>query len=100
MTEPHEHMVLLVDDHEEARDAPRHAARNEGFAVGARRATGQEALDALLRRPRPCPVVLDLMMPGMDGWSSAGGSLLPLFARIPTVVLSGHAQTSPRRRRA
>ena len=92
--EPHEHMVLLVDDHEEARDALAMLLRNEGFAV--REASdGQEALDALYDGPRPCLVVLDLMMPGMDGWEFRRRQLRsPLFARIPTVVLSGHANLS------
>ena len=92
--EPHEHMVLLVDDHEEARDALAMLLRNEGFAV--REANdGQEALDALYDGPRPCLVVLDLMMPGMDGWEFRRRQLRsPLFARIPTVVLSGHANLS------
>jgi CheY-like chemotaxis protein len=94
MTEQHEHMVLLVDDHEEARDALAMLLRNEGFAV--REASdGQEALDALYDGPRPCLVVLDLMMPGMDGWEFRRRQLRsPLFARIPTVVLSGHANLS------
>jgi CheY-like chemotaxis protein len=94
MRERHEHMVLLVDDHEEARDALAMLLRNEGFAV--REASdGQEALDALYDGPRPCLVVLDLMMPGMDGWEFRRRQLRsPLFARIPTVVLSGHANLS------
>ena len=94
MTEHHEHLVLLVDDHEEARDALAMLLKNEGFAV--REASdGQEALDALYDGPRPCLVVLDLMMPGMDGWEFRRRQLRsPLFARIPTVVLSGHANLS------
>jgi CheY-like chemotaxis protein len=52
MTEAHEHTVLLVDDHEEARDALAMLLRNEGFAV--REASdGQEALDSLYEGPRP-----------------------------------------------
>jgi CheY-like chemotaxis protein len=94
MTEQHEHLVLLVDDQEEARDALAMLLKNEGFAV--REASdGQEALDALYDGPRPCLVVLDLMMPGMDGWEFRRRQLRsPLFARIPTVVLSGHANLS------
>jgi CheY-like chemotaxis protein len=94
MTEEHEHLVLLVDDHEEARDALAMLLKNEGFAV--REASdGQEALDALYDGPRPCLVVLDLMMPGMDGWEFRRRQLRsPQFARIPTVVLSGHANLS------
>jgi len=94
MTEGHEHLVLLVDDQVEARDALAMLLKNEGFAV--REASdGQEALDALYDGPRPCLVVLDLMMPGMDGWEFRRRQLRsPLFARIPTVVLSGHHNLS------
>ena len=89
MTERHEHLVLLVDDHEEARDALAMLLRNEGFAV--REASdGQEALDALYDGPRPCLVVLDLMMPGMDGWEFRRRQLLSSIAGIPVVVVSGH----------
>jgi CheY-like chemotaxis protein len=94
MTERHEHLVLLVDDQEEGRDALAMLLRNEGFAVR-EAGDGQEALDALYDGPRPCLVVLDLMMPGMDGWEFRRRQLRsPLFARIPTVVLSGHANLS------
>lgn len=94
MPAAHEHTILLVDDHEESRDALAMLLRNEGFRVN-EASDGQEALDALYEGPRPCLVVLDLMMPGMDGWEFRQRQLKsPLFARIPTVVLSGHANLS------
>jgi CheY-like chemotaxis protein len=94
MAERHEHTILLVDDHEESRDALAMLLKNEGFQV--REASdGQEALDVLYDGPRPCLVVLDLMMPGMDGWEFRQRQLKsPQFARIPVVVLSGHANLS------
>jgi len=94
MTNGHEHLILLVDDHAESRDALAMLLEGEGFAVRLA-SDGQEALDALYDGPRPCLVVLDLMMPGMDGWEFRQRQLRsPQFARVPVVVLSGHANLS------
>jgi signal transduction histidine kinase/DNA-binding response OmpR family regulator len=58
--------VLIVDDSPEARDMVRRAMENEGWS--AREATnGQEAL-AELEAKVPSLVLLDLMMPVMDGF--------------------------------
>jgi CheY-like chemotaxis protein len=94
MTPGHEHLILLVDDQADSRDALATLLRGEGFAV--REASdGQEALDLLYEGPRPCLIVLDLMMPGMDGWEFRQRQLKsPQFARVPVVVLSGHANLS------
>jgi DNA-binding response OmpR family regulator len=59
--------VLVVDDQEAIRDTLQTALDDEGFTV-ATAANGQEALD-ILDRWKPCVVLLDLMMPVMDGWA-------------------------------
>jgi DNA-binding response OmpR family regulator len=59
--------VLVVDDQEAIRDTLQTALDDEGFAVETA-ANGQEALD-ILERWKPCVVLLDLMMPVMDGWA-------------------------------
>ncbi len=54
---------------------------------------GRDALDQLRRGPRPNAIVLDLMMPEMDGWEFRRQQrMLPDLASIPVVVLSadGH----------
>ena len=60
--------VLIVEDDEDFRALMREALESEGFSVREAR-DGQEAL-ALLRGSRSsrCLVLLDLMMPGMNGW--------------------------------
>ena len=59
--------ILLVDDDEWIRDALGEVLRDEGFSV----ATAENGRDAIqwlrMRQPASCVVLLDLMMPVMDG---------------------------------
>jgi two-component system response regulator MprA len=59
--------VLVVDDQEVIRDTLQTALDDEGFTVECA-ANGREALD-ILARWDPCVILLDLMMPVMDGWA-------------------------------
>jgi CheY-like chemotaxis protein len=58
--------VLVVDDEEAIRTAVAEALEFEGYAVESA-TNGAEAL-ALVRQAPPAAIVLDLMMPVMDGW--------------------------------
>jgi signal transduction histidine kinase/DNA-binding response OmpR family regulator len=58
--------VLVVDDDPKSRDVLRRTLTREGWTV-AEAASGREALDHL-ERGRPALVLLDLMMPEMDGF--------------------------------
>ena len=62
-----EPLVLVVDDEATVRQALERALRLEGFAV-ATAADGREALTAVAQKP-PAVIVLDVMMPGLDGVS-------------------------------
>ena len=59
-------MILLADDDELIVDVLRHQLEREGFGVIAT-GNGAEAL-TLARTQRPDLVLLDVMMPGMQGW--------------------------------
>ena len=59
--------VLIVDDDPAIRGLMGDALRSEGYAVDLA-AHGAEALDAMRAR-RPSTVLLDLMMPVMDGFT-------------------------------
>jgi CheY-like chemotaxis protein len=59
--------VLVVDDQEVIRDTLQVALDDEGFSVECA-ANGREALE-ILERWKPCVILLDLMMPVMDGWA-------------------------------
>src|ERR1051326_2435666 len=62
-----ESFVLVVDDDPAIRGLVADALRDEGYTVDLA-AHGREALEAMRER-RPATVVLDLMMPVMDGFS-------------------------------
>jgi CheY-like chemotaxis protein len=59
--------VLVVDDDPDIREALTMLLEAEGFQAIAV-ANGREALDHIATHPHPCLIILDLMMPVMDGW--------------------------------
>ena len=75
--------VLVVEDDPEIREAIREALESEGCKV-ATASNGHEALDVIHAGERPGLVLLDLMMPVMNGWQF----LEALDVDIPIVVLS------------
>jgi CheY-like chemotaxis protein len=82
--------LLLVEDDTEIRETLAEILRLEGFTV----ITAQNGSEALGRMGDglPCLMLLDLMMPVMDGWTLRAEMLKhPEFAEIPVVVLSGGA---------
>jgi len=86
-------MVLIVDDDEDLRDSIGDLLRQKGYVV-ATAADGRAALATLARREMPCIVLLDLVMPGMDGWKFlAVVQADPATASIPIVIASAHAAT-------
>jgi CheY-like chemotaxis protein len=62
------HPVLVVEDEEESRETLRELLELEGYDVSVA-GNGQEALDQMRAMDAlPCVVLLDLLMPVMDGW--------------------------------
>lgn len=59
--------VLVVDDEQRIREVVRIYLEKEGFTVG-EAADGQEALNSIAAGKWDL-IVLDLMMPGIDGWA-------------------------------
>jgi CheY-like chemotaxis protein len=80
--------VLLVEDDSEIRDSLGAVLEHGGYdVVGV--ANGLEALQKLREGLRPRLILLDLMMPVMDGWQFRHAQLEdPSLAKIPVVVLS------------
>src|SRR5438105_10127937 len=79
--------VLVVDDDPAIRGLVADALREEGYIVDLA-AHGREALDAMRAR-RPATVVLDLMMPVMDGFSFMEACHHEqLCDNVPIVVIS------------
>jgi CheY-like chemotaxis protein len=79
--------VLVVDDDPAIRGLLADALRDEGYSVDLA-AHGREALEAIRAR-RPATIVLDLMMPIMDGFSFMEACHLEqLCDNVPIVVIS------------
>ena len=82
------HRVLLVDDDAEERDAIAHFLELQGAAVAVA-GDGEEALNVLQADPLRCLILLDLNMPGMNGWEFRRRQLRSPMAGIPVVVVTG-----------
>jgi len=82
---------MIVDDDADIRESLMEFLEDHGFeTMGAR--DGQEALDTLgAADPPPCLIILDLMMPKMDGQTFREKQLeqAPL-AGIPVIVISAY----------
>jgi CheY-like chemotaxis protein len=88
--------VLVVDDDRAVLDGLSELLRNEGYSVVTAE-DGRGALDHLRRGLRPCAILLDLMMPGMDGWDFRFEQLKEADLKdIPIVVMTaaGFSETS------
>jgi CheY-like chemotaxis protein len=82
--------VLVVEDDTDLRESLSQALRDHGFGVTPA-TNGQEALDLLHAGARPSVILLDLMMPGLNGWQlRAALRRDPGLARIPQVVISAY----------
>lgn len=89
------HTVLLVEDEDDLRESMREALEFNGYAVVAAH-EGQEALDALDRIEHVCLVLLDLLMPGMNGWDFLEKMRArPALADVPVVVHSSAPSRAP-----
>jgi two-component system alkaline phosphatase synthesis response regulator PhoP len=85
---PNRATILLVDDEPTLRDAVGYSLRREGYAV-ALAADGVEAL-ASARAARPDLVVLDVMLPGMDGLQVC--RTLRAESTVPILLLSAKGE--------
>ena|SRR5688500_10368650 len=81
--------ILVVDDEADIRWLISELLIDEGYTV-AQATNGHEALIYLqAANPLPCVIILDLMMPIMNGWDFLQvRQQNPLLAPIPIVVVS------------
>lgn len=85
----HWHEVLVVEDERDVRDAISHLLDFNAFTVKSAHDGGQ-ALAHLRDGYRPCLILLDLGMPGLDGAAFRSKQrVMTGCADIPIVVVSG-----------
>jgi len=81
-------LVVVCDDDDSARAVLRELLELRGFNVAEAR-DGAGALELAVSR-RPAAVLLDLLMPGTDGWQTlAALKADPATQHIPVIVVSG-----------
>lgn len=84
---PEASTVLVIDDDPTVHDLMQRFLKKEGFYVKSA-TSGQEGI-RLAKQLSPAAITLDVMMPGMDGWSVLQALKAdPSLANIPVVMLS------------
>ncbi len=85
--------VLIVEDDADLRDMMAQLLSLEGF-IAATVSNGREALEYLHDGDRPDVILLDLMMPVMDGWEFRRRQQAdPEVSGVPVIVLSALDQS-------
>jgi two-component system, cell cycle response regulator DivK len=90
MTEHHVPLILVVDDYQDAREMYAEYLQFSGFRV-AEAKNGNEAVEQAFAL-KPDLILMDLSLPGMDGWEATRRLKGDDSTRhIPIVALTGHA---------
>jgi len=86
--------ILLVEDDPDVRDAVAESLEDHGYRVLLAQ-HGEDALQQLRQSPiRPSLILLDLMMPVMDGWQFRDEQKKDAaIADIPVVALTAHGNS-------
>ncbi len=87
--------LLIVEDDEDLRSVLARYLRHQGFEV-AEAATAEDAVGAMQSGLRPALVVLDVNLPGDNGWDLLRGTALAA-AGDPPVVIASALPVSPKR---
>lgn len=79
--------VLIVEDDDDVREFMELLVSTAGYDVMTAR-DGEEAL-AMMRKKKPCLVLLDLQMPRMDGWEFRARQLQDVaLASVPVICVT------------
>lgn len=82
--------ILVVDDDEGIREILQMAFATEGYSVTTA-ANGLEAIDILSRSPDYGLILLDLMMPKMNGWEFIEAFQKNNYPEIPIILMTAYA---------
>jgi CheY-like chemotaxis protein len=89
------HTVLVVEDEKELREMMREVLELNGYTV-VTAVDGQTALEAMERIEHLCLVLLDLLMPGMNGWDFFKElRTRSEYAAVPVIVHSSAPSGAP-----
>jgi CheY-like chemotaxis protein len=85
--------ILVVDDDDAIREVLRAVLTDDGYRVSCA-ANGEAALERLRSGgPAPCAILLDLMMPIMDGWTFRREQMKdPTMSQIPVIVVTAQGR--------
>jgi CheY-like chemotaxis protein len=90
MTNQHTPLILVVDDYQDAREMYAEYLQFSGFRVAEAR-NGNEAVEKAFELV-PDLILMDLSLPGMDGWEATRQLKSDERTQhIPVVALTGHA---------
>jgi CheY-like chemotaxis protein len=85
-------LIIIIEDDFEIRESIREALEFENYKVIGFK-NGKDAIEGLKNHAEPCLILLDLMMPIMDGWQfmEARKHLPDTYAAIPIFIVSAVA---------
>lgn len=84
--------ILVVDDDEAIREVLKMSLEMEGYPVMTA-TNGKEALDILSRSPNQGLILLDLMMPVMNGWEFVEEfQKVEKYSNIPIILISAYSE--------
>lgn len=85
-----ENCILVVEDNEDIREVLKEVLEVEGYSVDVA-VDGREAMSKLKNNPPPHLILLDLMLPHMNGWEvidELKKDPEDTLAKVPIIILS------------
>jgi CheY-like chemotaxis protein len=86
--------IMVIDDDPDLRETLHLLLVENGYTV-TKAAGGQEALDLLAKGRRPTLILLDLTMPGINGWQFLEGLRDAKLGSIPVVIMTARPVVEP-----
>ena len=90
------HHIVVIEDDTDLRETMKDLLEIKGFSVTTA-SNGKEGLEVIERNGKPCLILLDLMMPEMNGWEfleTLQRDQPALLAQTPVAVISAAADMS------
>lgn len=81
--------ILVVDDEERMRKLVRDFLSNKGYRV-MEASNGEEAVDIFLQHKDIALILLDVMMPVMDGWEAC--KAIREYSKVPIIMLTAKSE--------